>query len=307
MDESLQVAQSLDVLCVGYACVDLNFRVSHHPSADEKLRASAMFSCGGGPAANAAVAIARLGGQAAFAGYLGNDAFGDSHLREFSIEGVSFDYVDRGNAPTPVAAVSIKPNGDRSIIDFRDPKAVAAASSVSLEELRPKAVLFDGHQPLLSTNLLDEARKLGIPTLLDAGSLHEGTLKLYNKVDYLIVSEKFAKQFTNEDDPRLALAAMDGAATFVAATWGSDGVYWQNENGQHHTPAFDIDPIDTTGAGDAFHGAFALGLVRGLSPRENMRFSSATGALTCLKFGARSALPERQEVGRLSQVRIAKD
>ena len=126
--------------------------------------------------------------------------------------------MDHGETPTPVASVSIEPDGARSIVDFRDPKAIAGEASVSLHEIRPKVVLFDGHQALLSSNLLREARKIGIPTLLDAGSVHDGTLMLYNQVNYLIASEKFAKQFTNEDDPRLALAAMDGAASFIAVT-----------------------------------------------------------------------------------------
>lgn len=121
----------------------------------------------------------------------------------------------------------------------------------------------------------------------------------YHKVDYLITSEKFAREMSHEDDPRLALAALDGAAPFIACTWGEDGVYWQYEDGQHHMPAFDIEPVDTTGAGDAFHGAFALGLAQGITHKENLRRASATAALACLKPGTRSALPERQRVEAL--------
>ncbi|CAA6679224.1 MULTISPECIES: carbohydrate kinase family protein [unclassified Lentimonas] len=291
----------VDVLCVGYACVDINFNAPHHPSADEKLRATQMHTCGGGPAANAAVAIARLGGTARFSGYLGNDAFGDAHLREFATDNVLADVLHRGDTPTPVAAVTIKPNGQRSIIDYRAPSALAADDTISLHKHPAKVLLIDGHQPLLSLALVEEARTLGIPTVLDAGSVSDGTMLLFNKVDYLITSEKFAKHYSGEDDPRTALAALDGTAPFIACTWGADGVYWQDEYGQHHTPAFDIEPVDTTGAGDAFHGAFALGLAEGLSPKQNMRRASATGALTCLKAGARSALPTRQAVEALSQ------
>lgn len=128
---------------------------------------------------------------------------------------------------------------------------------------------------------------------------------LYNKVDYLITSEKFARNFSGEDNPRLALAALDGAAPFIACTWGDDGVYWQDEEGQHHMPAFDIEPVDTTGAGDAFHGAFALGLAEGLSVKDNLRRATATAALTCLKAGARSALPERDRVEKLARTNPA--
>jgi len=281
--------------------VDINFNVAHHPTADEKLRATNMHTCGGGPAANAAVTIARLGGSARFSGYLGNDAFGDAHLREFANHGVHADALHRGDAPTPVAAVTIKPNGERSIIDYRAPSALAAEDTISLAKFPAKVLLIDGHQPLLSLTLVEEARALGIPSILDAGSINDGTQLLYNKVDYLITSAKFAKHYSGEDDPRTALAALDGAAPLIACTWGADGVYWQDEYGQHHTPAFDIEAVDTTGAGDAFHGAFALGIAEGLKTKQNMRRACATGALTCLRAGARSALPTRKAVDALCQ------
>jgi sulfofructose kinase len=289
----------IDVLCVGYACVDINFNASHHPASDEKVRALSMHSCGGGPASNAAVAIARLGGQAAFAGYLGRDAFGDAHLMELLEAGVQTAGVDRGDAATPVAAVTIKPDGDRSIIDYRAPSALAPEDTISLSAQPARVLLVDGHQPLVSIKLVEEARRLGIPSVLDAGSVHDGTMGLYNKVDYLISSQKFARQFSGEDDARKALASFDGVAPFTAVTWGTDGVYWQDDEGQHHMPAFDIEAVDTTGAGDAFHGAFALGLAQAMELRTNLRRACATAALTCLKVGARSALPERARVDAL--------
>jgi len=281
--------------------VDINFNASHHPTADEKLRATHMHTCGGGPAANAAVTIAQLGGSARFCGYLGNDVFGDAQLREFASHGVQADVLHRGDAPTPVAAVTIKPNGSRSIIDYRAPSALAAEDTISLAKFPAKVLLIDGHQPLLSLALVEEARALGIPSILDAGSINDGSQRLYNKVDYLITSEKFARHFSGEDDPRTALAALDGAAALIACTWGADGVYWQDQYGQQHTPAFDVEAVDTTGAGDAFHGAFALGLAEGLKNKQNMRRACATGALTCLKSGARSALPTRKAVDALCQ------
>jgi sulfofructose kinase len=292
----------IDVLCVGYACVDINFKAPHHPASDEKIRALSMHSCGGGPASNAAVAISRLGGQAAFVGYLGRDAFGDAHLMELLEAGVQTTGVDRGDAATPVAAITIKPDGERSIVDYRAPTALAPENMISLSTQPTRVLLVDGHQPLLSIKLVEEARRLGIPSVLDAGSVHDGTMSLYNKVDYLISSEKFAHQFSGEEDPRKALAFFDGTAPFTAVTWGSDGVYWQDDEGQHHMPAFDIEAVDTTGAGDAFHGAFALGLAQAMELRTNLRRACVTAALTCLKVGARSALPDRARVEALCEV-----
>jgi sulfofructose kinase len=292
----------IDVLCVGYACVDINFKAPHHPASDEKIRALSMHSCGGGPASNAAVAISRLGGQAAFAGYLGRDAFGDAHLMELFEAGVQTTGVDRGDTATPVAAITIKPNGDRSIVDYRAPTALAPENMISMSTQPTRVLLVDGHQPLLSIKLVEEARRLGIPSVLDAGSVHDGTMSLYNKVDYLISSEKFAHQFSGEEDPRKALASFDGTAPFTAVTWGSDGVYWQDDEGQHHMPAFDIEAVDTTGAGDAFHGAFALGIAQAMELETNLLRACATAALTCLKVGARSALPDRARVEALCEV-----
>ncbi|MEN8661631.1 MAG: PfkB family carbohydrate kinase [Lentimonas sp.] len=289
----------VDVLCVGYACVDLNFIAAQHPGSNEKIRAANLHTCGGGPAANAAIAVTRLGGSVRFCGYLGNDAFGDSHIAELAADGVCTQPIYRGDAPTPIASVITKPNGARSIIDYRAPAALVPEDTYTLTGFPAKVLLVDGHQPLLSLRLIEEATTLGIPTLLDAGSINDGTRVLYNKVDYLITSEKFARQFSGEDDPRTALAALDGAAPFVACTWGADGVYWQDEYGQHHTPAFDIEAVDTNGAGDAFHGAFALGVAQGMQPKENLRRASATGALTCLKSGARPSIPEKLAVDRL--------
>lgn len=258
-----------------------------------------MSVCGGGPAANAAVAVARLGGTAAFCGYLGNDSFGDAHLAELHAEGVDCTRVVRGPTSTPLACVVVKPDGCRSIVDHREPAVQLAENAATLGPRLPDVLLLDGHQPLLSSALLAEARRHGIPTVLDAGSVHDGTRLLYNAVDYLIASEKFTREMSQESDPRLALAALDGAAPVIAATWGADGVYFQDESGQHHLPTFDIEPVDTTGAGDAFHGAFALGLARGLKLRQNFRQACAVGALTCMGTGARPALPRRPAVEAL--------
>jgi sulfofructose kinase len=217
-------------------------------------------------------------------------------------EGVQVDGIFRGDAPTPIATVITKPDGARSIIDYRAPTATAPEDAIALARAPAKVLLVDGHQPLLSLKLVEEARSLGIPSVLDAGSVNDGTRLLYNKVDYLVTSEKFARDFSGESDPRTALSHFDGVAPFIAATWGADGVYWQDESGQLRTPAFDIEAVDTNGAGDAFHGAFALGIAQGLSNQENIRRACATGALTCLKAGARIAIPTQAAVDRLCRI-----
>jgi sulfofructose kinase len=108
----------VDVLCVGHASYDFVFAVDHHPKADEKTFAEKFISCGGGPAANAAVTVSRLGFKSAFAGYLGNEYFGQRHLEEFSQAAVNTDLIVRGDSPTPVSTILAKPDGQRTLVNY---------------------------------------------------------------------------------------------------------------------------------------------------------------------------------------------
>jgi len=282
----------LDVLCVGHASYDIAMALSHHPEANEKLVADAMQLSGGGPAANAAVCVARLGGSAGFCGYLGNDLFGEAHLREFISERVDVSNLVRGEHATPVSQVLAKPDGYRSVVNYKGDTVHLAADAVSLSE-STKVILFDGHEPLLSLSLCRWAKERGIITVLDAGSLHQGTRHLASEVDYLVASQKFARQFSKISDMHEALYVLSECNAHVVITQGSAGLIWSCNGTQGEVGAFKVDAIDSTGAGDAFHGAFALALARDMEWSELLRFASAAGALTCSKLGARCGLPER--------------
>ena len=137
---------NVDVLCVGHACYDLVFGVDHHPDADEKTFAEKLISCGGGPAANAAVTVSRLGLKSAFAGYLGSDFFGQQHLEEFGRAEVNTDLIVRGNSPTPLSAILVKPDGRRTVVNYKGATAALAADSIDFSKCRPRVILFDGHE-----------------------------------------------------------------------------------------------------------------------------------------------------------------
>lgn len=284
---------NVDVLCVGYACYDLVFSVSAHPAADEKIVADDFISCGGGPATNAAVAISRLGFNAAFAGYLGQDLYGEQHYQELQAHGVNTDFVVRGLSPTPLATVLVKPNGDRALINYKGSTQALPATAVDFSALQAKVMLFDGHEPYLSIPLADRARKTGIPTVLDAGSVHEGTMALIGEVDYMVCSEKFAQQFSSDVEKTLVCLAR--VAPTVVITLGERGLIWQRDKRRGESPAFPVVAVDTTGAGDAFHGAFAAAIAAGMEWQEVLRYASAAGALCCTKIGARTGLPSREE------------
>ncbi len=286
----------LDVLSVGATAYDLYFMVDHAPEPDEKTTADAFRACGGGPAANAAVTAARMGLSAGLAGYLGRDPFGERHLAELRAAGVETRWVVRGDAPTPVSAVWVGPDGRRALVNYRAPEAVLTEAAADLVEVSPSVMLFDGHQPSLSEGLLPRARRLGIPTVLDAGSVHPGTLRLFEAVDYLVCSETFARNLTDRDAHDEALSALSGRCPNVVITLGARGLVWRTREGTGALPAFPVEAVDTTGAGDVFHGAFAGCLAQGRPWPETLRYAGAAAALGCTRIGARTGIPTGEEV-----------
>jgi len=296
---SLCMERAVDVLCVGHAAYDLVFSVDRQPGPDEKMFARGFFSCGGGPAANAAVAAARLGYSTAFAGYLGDDPYGQMHMREFEAEGVCTDFIVRGSDPTPLSVILVKPDGKRSVVNCSADTKKLRKMNGKLSQCRPRVVLFDGHEPYVSLDLMDEAREYGTCSVLDAGSVHYGTRELLGRVDYVVASETFSRDYTGEEDPERAAAALGQHCPNVVITRGEKGLVWKTEKESGALDAYGITAVDTTGAGDAFHGAFAACLAGGKSLGEALRYASAVGALSCRNYGGRSALPRSDEVEQL--------
>jgi sulfofructose kinase len=284
----------IDVLCVGHASYDLIFTVDYHPTSDEKVFANDFLACGGGPAANAAVQIARVGGSSVFAGYLGNDLYGDKHLQEFIEYGVNSSLIVRGDFPTPLSTILVKPDGKRSLINYKGQTQPLPENTIDFSHVKPKVILFDGHEPHISLPLAEYARNAKIPTVLDAGSLNLNTQALLSKVDYAVCSEKFALQLAGNVDA--ALQQISKVSPVAVITLGEHGLIWKKGNEQGKLAALDIDAIDTTGAGDAFHGAFAYGVAANMAWDELLRFASVAGSLCCQKMGARLGLANLSEI-----------
>ena len=289
----------MNVLCVGHATFDITMAVENHPGPDEKASATAMACGGGGPAVNAAVAVARLGGKSGFIGYLGRDAFSQLHMDELQAEGVDIAHVVRGNAASPVSAILAKPDGTRTVINHKQDTPWLNPDQVDLTDCQAKAILFDGHEPLISLPLAEKAREENIPLILDAGSAHRGSLGLAPLMDYLVASEKFARDFTGEHEARAALEKLAGVVPNAVITLGKNGLIWAQGETRGELAAFDVPVVDSTGAGDTFHGAFALGVSQGMAWDELLRFASAAAALCCTRLGARNGIPSLGDVNEL--------
>jgi sulfofructose kinase len=288
-----QQNQQVDVLCVGHACYDLVFSVDEHPNSDEKIVATGLMQCGGGPAANAAIAVSRLGLTAGFAGYLGNDLYGELHVKEMQQHQVNLDSLVRASSPTPLSTVLLKPDGQRALVNYKGSTRPLTETALDLSTINAKTILFDGHEPRISLALLKLAQQQCIPTILDAGSMHEGTELLWNQVNYLVASEKFACQFAG--DVQTALNRFVEQSPAVVITLGEKGLVWKKQNQAGAIDALSVKSIDTTGAGDAFHGAFAAALAMDMAWLDILNYASAAGALCCTKVGARAGLPWKKE------------
>lgn len=290
-----------DVLCVGHACYDLVFTVEHHPAADEKTRARTFLSCGGGTAANAALAAASYGARTAFAGYLGADIYGDQHLAELHAAGVGTRLVVRGPQATPISAIFVKPDGARSIVNYKGEtnRLEVADLPLPLGAVRPRVILFDGHQPALALALADWAASQGIATVLDADTVNAGNVHLVRRCTVVAASERFAHDLLGASTVEVGLAALAQLAPNVIVTLGERGLIWQRGTETGRLPAFAVPAVDTTGAGDTFHGVLAAGLAAGLDWIPLLKRASAAGALCCTKVGARLGIPTGEEVERL--------
>ncbi|MBF0287391.1 MAG: carbohydrate kinase [SAR324 cluster bacterium] len=286
----------IEILCHGATAYDITMSVKHHPAADIKEFALDKVECGGGPAANAAVTIARMGHKTALSGYLGNDLYGQLNLEELAKDHVNTDLIQRGDASTPLSVVMAKPNGERSLVNYPSQSPFMTRLSPQYKSCSPQVILLDGHETNTAFKLLEFAKKQNITTVLDAGSYSAGKKALASEVDHLVVTERFAHEYTSQKKTEAALETLFEISNSVVITVGKEGLLWKNKNNSGKMPAFSVQSIDTTGAGDAFHGAFCVGLIRGYDWETILRYASAVAALTCTKHGGRLGIPREHEV-----------
>jgi sulfofructose kinase len=287
------------VLCVGHAVQDFVFAVDRLPDRGEKYRAREFESVGGGPAATAAVTIARLGGRARLAARVGDDAIADVIARELEAFGVDCTWVRRfSGAWSSVSAVMVDPRGERMIVNHLDARMPGAADWLpSIDAAGADAVLADTRWPEGAARALAAARAAGIPGILDGDRPIPRDASLLASASHVAFSMDGLAELTGEADPARALALAAAAHdAWRCVTLGADGVLVQDARGTRRVPAFGVRAVDTLGAGDVWHGAFALALAEGRGEDEAVRQASAAAALKVQRFGGRAGVPTRAEV-----------
>jgi sugar/nucleoside kinase (ribokinase family) len=288
-------------LCAGIAVQDIVMRVQSFPAPGTKVSATEFIVTGGGCAANAAVAIARLGGCVAFAGPLGDgdDLVSNRILADLKAEGIDCGGVARVKDGT--ASVSL------ILLDASGEKTIATRRGVNLGKVLPvdaaklvadaDAVLVDNRFPEFVTAVCRAAQARKIPIVIDLDLATRPDDPLLKLGTHVVSSAEALHGTTGVSDNGTGLQRLAAHVSgFLAITDGPNGVYWLDSGALRHMPAFKVKAIDSLGAGDAFHGAFTLALAEGRNLPDAMHFASATAALKCTHFGGASGAPKRVEV-----------
>jgi sulfofructose kinase len=306
-DVKKQGAASLDltaftsktrVICLGLSALDQIWRVPEFFSGgSQKIRSLEYATMGGGMAATAAVTVARLGGIASFWGRGGDDAAGREMHKALSDQGVDVSQFRLfANGQSSVSGVLVDSSGERQIVNFRG-KFPEQADWLPLGEVgAASAVLADPRWLAGAVVLFRAARAKKIPTILDADVADEEVFEtLLPLTDHAVFSEPALSGFAGSaDDEALATVAKYGCGV-AAVTRGSRGVTWLANHVARHQPAYAVDAIDTTGAGDVFHGAYALAIGARLKADDAMAFAAAAAALKCTRPGGRAGIPSLED------------
>lgn len=284
------------ILCVGRAVWDHIFFIDSLPLPPGKVSATNYREAGGGPAATAAVAIARLGGNPMLWCKVGNDNTGNNIAHELEAYGVDISEICIvPEAQSAVAAILVDTSGERSIAAYSGSNLYRSTDSLP-KTLPPNTsmVLADIRWPEGAQYVLELANRLAIPSVLDIEKTDYPELKaLISIATYAVFSEDGLKSFTHETEHASALLkASQTCRGTVSVTVGTEGCMWLEDKDVMHQPSFRVKAVDTTGAGDVFHGALALCLSRGNSFAEAARFASAAAALKCTKPGGREGIPD---------------
>lgn len=285
----------MTVAGLGQCCWDTLAVVDAYPAPDSKAEAAAWEEQAGGPTATALVALARLGVACRFAGVVGDDGAGERIRQALGAEGIDGAFLAmRRGGESQRAFIMVEQGSGRRTIVWRRP---------ACDPLRPDEVpdtflagssllLLDGLMPDASLHAVGLARSLGIPVMVDAGRMRPGILDIARQCDYVVAAEQFFLDLGWDRTPGhfRALAAGLGAPV-VTVTLGAGGSLTWEGGEPFHVPAFLVEAVDTTGAGDVFHGGYGYGILQGWGVRETVTFASALAAMKCRRVGGQRGIP----------------
>jgi sulfofructose kinase len=300
----MNATPKFDVVGVGLNATDTLLVVPHFPAYAGKAPFQDEIVSPGGQVASAMVTCARLGLRTKYIGTVGDDERGNIQMESLRGSGVNLDHVQLrlGCANQSAYIVIDQSTGERTIL-WRRPECLR----ISPEEIAPEQILcarllhIDGHDTPAVEHAAKIARQAGLPVVVDVDTIYPGFDRVLPYVDYLVSSSEFPERWTKQSDPFKALAIIqkEYGLRVAAMTLGAHGALALEAGRFVYSPAYVVNCIDTTGAGDVFHGAFCYAVLQGMPMREALDFSNAMAALNCTALGARGGIASSAEARAL--------
>lgn len=291
-----------DIVGLGFSTLDTIGLTPHLPQLDGVVLLHDLTRQGGGPVAQALVTAARLGLSAGFVGRVGDDAVGAEIRAGLAQEGVDISHLQVApGATSPQSMILVdQPSGKRSICAFRGTAGDIVVDEPTLDYLCSGRFLhLDGHSPAAAASAARAAASQGVRVCLDAGAgaVMDHLLPLVELSDVVIAAERFAASISSDGTIAAGAARMLAMGPdIVVVTRGDQGSCTVTAEAEFSTAAFPVSVVDTTGAGDVFHGAYLYGLLQGWDLVRTAEFAGATAALKCTQLGGRAAIPRLPEV-----------
>ena len=297
------------IIVVGSINTDLVMRVDHLPAPGETILSADIQTAGGGKGANQAVAAARLGGNVSLIGRVGNDVYADFHLQSFTHESINTEAVAHcSDVPTGTAIILVDKHGQNSIVVSPGANALVKNPDVENAKIlfKPGNILILQMEIPLETVFFaaQQAKECGMQVILNPAPAQQLPAALLKNTDVLVLNETEMEIIggrTMNDEGKLLnsiKSLLDDGVKMVILTLGAQGARFFSSHQQFYQPAFKVQTVDTTAAGDAFVGAFAVALSEDLSTTESVEFACAAGALAATQLGAQPSLPTLETINR---------
>lgn len=298
------MANKVDVVGLGLNATDTVICVREFPALGGKERLVSASTQAGGQVATAIVTCRRLGLKTRYIGKVGSDEAGTFQLRSLKSEGIDVRHVRTvEGAPNQLAYIIVdQKTGERTVFWDRDPRLAVLPSELSRDSIvSARSLHLDGCDVDACFQAARWARAAGIPVVADLDTVYKQVEKLFPFIDYLIASANFLPAVTGEADPFRVLEYMSREYRIPAAgmTLGRDGALLYAKGRHHYSPGFVVEAVDTTGAGDVFHGAFIYATLSGWGLDRALDFSNAMAGLNCTSLGARGGIASRSRAERL--------
>jgi sulfofructose kinase len=299
LSQAEKATERVDVVGVGLNATDTLIPVAHYPERGSKVEIRPTAILPGGQVATAVAACQQWGLQTRYVGKVGEDNAAELHRAEFARLGVEAHLVPAPGCTSQQAFILVDDSGERTVLWRRDHRLSLRPEELKREWIvQARALHLDGHDTAAAVQAAVWARAAAVPVIADLDELYPGVEELLKNVDYLITSRDIPGKLAGTEDLRQSLPAVHSrfGCRLTAATLGQDGVLAWDGKQFHYARAFRVETVDTTGAGDIFHGGFIFGLLQGWPLQRQFDFGCAAAALNCTAVGARGGIRSIEEI-----------